>query len=135
MTENERIRELRKHLGLTLAKMGEILKISDAAISMIEKGKSAVTDRTRSAIVREFGVSELWLRTGEGEMFPPRSNYDELTAFFADSLQEDDDFKRRFLLALSRMPPEGWTILRRMVEQIAQEQEEQTETKKEGQDT
>lgn len=127
MTENERIRELRKYLGLTLVKFGDAIGISNPAVSMIENGKSAVTDRTRSAIVREFGVSEDWLRTGEGEMFPPKSNLDELTAFFSDTLQEDDDFKRRLLLALSRMPPEGWTILRAMIEQMTDEKDEKKE--------
>ena len=134
MTENERIRELRKYLGLTLVKFGDAIGISNPAVSMIENGKSAVTDRTRSAIVREFGVSEDWLRTGEGDMFPPKSNLDELTAFFSDTLQDDDDFKRRLLLALSRMPPEGWTILRAMIEQMtdAPASKDEKDEKKEG---
>ena len=134
MTENERIRELRKQLGLTLVKFGEAIGITAAALSAIETEKSAVTDRTRSAIVREFGVSEVWLRTGEGDMFPPKSNLDELTAFFSDTLQDDDDFKRRLLLALSRMPPEGWTILRAMIEQMteAPPAPDEKDEKKEG---
>lgn len=128
MTENERIRILRTHLDMTLAKFGESLNVSAAAISAIERGVNDLSDRTRAAIVREYGVSEIWLRTGEGEMFPPRTNLDELTAFFTDALQEDNDFRRRFLLALSRMPPEGWSILRQMVEDIAQEQKTEGQT-------
>lgn len=120
ITENERVRILRKELGLTLIKMGEALKISDAAVSMIETGKSAVTDRTRSAIVREFGVSETWLRTGEGEMFPPMTRQEELAKFFNRVEQVPDSFQARFVQALAELDEAQWQLIADMVEKLVE---------------
>ena len=68
MTENERVKELRKSLSLTMEKFGERLGLKKSAISLIESGKNGVTDQTRRAICREFGVNEAWLTDGIGEM-------------------------------------------------------------------
>lgn len=65
----ERIRELRKHLNMTMDEFGARIGLSKAAISLIEGGRNGARDQTVFAICREFGVSEHWLRTGEGEMF------------------------------------------------------------------
>lgn len=69
MTQGERIREVRKTLGLTLEKFGDRLGIKKAAVSKIEKGENSLTDANTKAICREFGVDYIWLTTGEGEIF------------------------------------------------------------------
>ena len=56
MTENERVRELRKTLGLTLEKFGERLGVKKNAISAIENGRNSLTDQMTKAICRQFGV-------------------------------------------------------------------------------
>ena len=66
---NERIKELRKTLGLTLEKFGERLGVRKTAISKIEHGENNVSDQMFKSICREFNVSEEWLRDGVGEMF------------------------------------------------------------------
>lgn len=79
MSENERVRELRKNLGLTLEKFGERLGVKKNAISAIENGRNSLTDQMTKAICREFNVDYIWLTTGEGEMF----------------VDSDDDFLER----------------------------------------
>ena len=69
MTQNERIKEVRKSLGLTLEKFGERIGLKKSAVSLIENGKNSVTDANAKAICREFSVDYMWLTTGEGEMF------------------------------------------------------------------
>lgn len=69
MTQGERVREVRKSLGLTLDKFGEKLGVQKSAISKIERGESNLTDANIKAICREFNVDYIWLTTGEGEMF------------------------------------------------------------------
>ncbi|MGF0032528.1 helix-turn-helix domain-containing protein [Bariatricus sp. SGI.154] len=69
MTQNERIKEVRKSLGLTLDKFGERIGLKKSAVSLIENGKNSVTDANIKAICREFGVDYIWLTTGDGEMF------------------------------------------------------------------
>ena len=66
---NERIKELRDALGITLEEFGNRLGVTRTAISRLERGNRGVTDQMAISICREFGVNETWLRTGEGEMF------------------------------------------------------------------
>lgn len=79
MTQGERVKEIRKALGLTLDKFGEKLGVTKQTISRIEKGVNNVTDQMAKGICREYGVSEDWLLHGSGEMFAPDSE-EELKA-------------------------------------------------------
>lgn len=69
MTVNERVKEVRKSLNLTMEKFGERIGIKKAAVSVIESGKCSVTDANIKSICREFNVDYIWLTTGLGEMF------------------------------------------------------------------
>lgn len=69
MTENERIKQVRKSLNLTLEVFGQRIGITNAAMSKVENGKRNVTEQVRRAVCREFGVNESWLLSGEGDMF------------------------------------------------------------------
>lgn len=66
---NERIKELRIALRLTQEDFGKAIGVQRAAVNKWEKGINGVADSMILSICREFGVSERWLRTGEGEMF------------------------------------------------------------------
>ena len=66
---NERIRELRKSLNLTMKKFGQRIGISEGAVSNIEKGNRNVTEQMFKSVCREFNVNEEWLRNGTGSMF------------------------------------------------------------------
>lgn len=65
----ERIKKLRLKLGLTQADFGERISLGQSTIGQYEKGQRSVADRIAMLICSEYGVSEEWLRTGEGEMF------------------------------------------------------------------
>lgn len=79
MTQGERVKEIRKSLGLTLEKFGEKLGVGKTAISKIEKGENSLTEQMTKSICREYGVDYIWLTSGEGEMF----------------VESDDDFFER----------------------------------------
>lgn len=100
---NERVKELRKFLGLTLEKFGERVGVTKVSISKIENAKSNITDQMFKSICREFGVSENWLRTGEGEMFVPITADDEFAMVVGDIMKsEDDAFKTAIIEAWKR---------------------------------
>ena len=94
---NERIREVRKRSGLTLEKFGEKVGLKKSGLCAIENGARSVTDRLIMMTVKEFGVDEHWLRTGEGEMFPPKSEYDKLAELTNKMLRNKDDRERLFI--------------------------------------
>lgn len=79
MTIGERVKELRKSLGLTLEEFGKKLGVGKTAISKIEHGQCNVSDQMALSIRREFNVCEEWLRYGTGDMFEPAAA-DELDA-------------------------------------------------------
>lgn len=77
MTENERVRYLRKEiLKTTASAFGKRIGLSQPSISALENGERAITDRIRRDIIREWNVDYIWLTTGEGE---PLVQYDEDT--------------------------------------------------------
>lgn len=69
MTQNERVKEIRKTLGLTLEKFGERIGVTRGSMSNIENGNRNLTKQMTKSICREFSVDYMWLTTGEGEMF------------------------------------------------------------------
>jgi transcriptional regulator with XRE-family HTH domain len=69
LTINQRIKTLRKSLDLTQKEFAQKIYVSTSFQTLIELEKKKVLDRHIKLIVAAFGVSEAWLRTGEGEMF------------------------------------------------------------------
>ena len=70
MTIGKRIKELRKNiLKLNQTDFAAPLGLNQSTIGGYENDFRNVSDATILAICREYGVSEQWLRTGEGEVF------------------------------------------------------------------
>ena len=122
MTENDRIKEARKSLGLTQDKFGERLGVGRSAISNIEAGSRGVTDQLRLSVCREFNVNEDWMSTGEGSMFVELDEDEEITKFLGDILTDKPDFRRRLISVLSRMTPDEWALLEAKIRELAAEE-------------
>lgn len=120
MTIGERVKILRKELGLTLEKFGAPLGVQRSALSMIENDKSGIGDRTILLICREYGVSEAWLRDGDGEMFVPVTRNEKI-ARFAGELMKDEtpDFRRQLVEILADLNDEQWDALADFAERLA----------------
>ena len=116
---NKRIAETRKRFNLTQERFAEKLGLTRNFVWMLEKGDRIPSDRTISDICREFGVNEIWLRTGAGEMFEKKSRNEELAQFFGEVLnaKEDAAIKQALLTILARLGPDEW----KMIEQKALE--------------
>ena len=101
MTQGERVREIRKELGLTLEKFGEKLGVKKNAISQLENGRNALTDQMVKAICREYNVNYDYLMNGEGEMFDdlPQTVLNELCAQY-----DLDDLDRTLVEMYIEMP-------------------------------
>lgn len=122
MTINDRISECIKATGLTKTAFAERINLSQPHISKIASGSSTPSDRTIADICREFNVSETWLRTGEGNMFVPLNRDVQLAEFFGDVLHgETPDFRRRFLSALSKLEPDEWVLLEKIITTMTEE--------------
>lgn len=120
MTYNERVRALRKELGLTLQAFGDRLGVTRATVSRIENGVNNLTDQMVVSICREYGVSEGWLRDGDGEMFVPVTRNEKI-ARFAGELMKDEtpDFRRQLVEILADLNDEQWDALADFAEKLA----------------
>jgi transcriptional regulator with XRE-family HTH domain len=70
---HERLKELRKVLGLSQNEFSDRILVGSSTLAMWELGSRKIKDIHISKICSEFNVNEEWFRTGEGEMF----NHDE----------------------------------------------------------
>lgn len=116
-----RIKELRQALGLTQQEFADRIGVKRGAIANYEIGRNA-SDTAVTLICREFHVDEHWLRTGNGEMFTSTTRDEEIIDFVGRAtIGAGDDFKRRFLLALARLPEERWADIEDFARQITAE--------------
>ena len=119
-TINERIAAVVKSSGMTKTAFAEKINVSQPHVSRMVSGESIPSDRTISDICRVFGVSETWLRTGEGGMRLNLDRKEELTAIFAQ-IAASDDAKARLVKAFAMLPDEAYPKLEEYIKKIAQE--------------
>ena len=121
MTSGERVRILRKHLRLSLERFGEPIALKRSALSMIENGRNNLSEQALNSICREYGVSEKWLRSGEGEMFVPVSRNEKI-ARFAGELMKDEapEFRRQLVEVLAELDEDEWQVLANMAKKLAE---------------
>ena len=116
---NERLRKLRKTLGLTQQEFADRLKVPRNTIGGYEVGKSNPSDAAVNNICNTFNVNEHWLRTGEGEMFIELTKEEEIASFIGGILRdEDDSFKKRLISGLAALDETGWEVLENFLNSI-----------------
>lgn len=109
MTQGERVKKIRKELGLTLEKFGEGLGVKKNAISQIENGRNSLTDQMAKAICREFRVNYYWLTEGQLPMFL------ETPETIIDEIAEDynlDDIDKKIIEKYLELPEDKRQILK-----------------------
>jgi len=115
----ERLKELRKALGLTLESFGERVGVGKSSISRLENGTNNLTDQMILAICREFNVNEEWLRYGKGEMYLKLDREEEIAKLTKELLlEEEDSFKNKLVSALANLSKEQWEVLSSIAEQL-----------------
>ena len=92
-TEGTRLKELRTALTIQQGDVAEKISTTQGHISDRENGRKNLSERTIKLICLEDWngkmVSEQWLKYGQGEMFQPRPNMDEVGFFVEDLLEYD----------------------------------------------
>ncbi len=122
---NERVKQLRKTLDLTMEKFGERLGVKKNSISQIESGKNSLTEQMIKSICREFDVDEEWLRNGTGSMFIERTRDEEIARFIGTIQSIDDDsFIKKFISMLAKLDESEWVLLEKMALKLTKENEE-----------
>ena len=127
---NQRIKELRKILGLSQEEFAAQLGLTRGAITNIEHNKTEPKPLLVQLICKEFKVNEIWLRTGVGDPFQKKERSQEMTELFADLMNDrSESFRTRLITALLRFSPDGpeWAALERIYNSIQAEAEKKTD--------
>ena len=122
---NNRIREVREHFKLTQTEFGERLGVSRDVIGNIEYNRLK-NPKQKEPIIKlicsTFGVNEIWLRSGEGEMFQAMNEDEELAAYLGDVMNDKPaSFRCRLTLAMKNWMPEVWQMLEEICKRLATE--------------
>lgn len=122
----ERLKELRKTLNLTQQEFADKIGVKRNTIAQYESGRNAPIDAVVTLICRTYGVNETWLRTGEGEMFQPKSRNDELLDY-ARRIAEGNpgSIQAKILTAMTRLTDAQWEVLAQVAEQFVAEYQAQ----------
>lgn len=106
---NIRLKKLRKEKGLTQEQFAERIGIKRNSYTNYEIGRNVPIDAVIHAICREYGASEKWLRTGEGDMYRPVTDEAKVTDWvkgvFAD---ENAKIQQKTLLMLCGLTADQW---------------------------
>ncbi len=73
----KRIKEIRKSMQLTQKQFANRLMISQSYLSGVEIGNEKPNDKFLKFLCLEYGVSEKWLLSGEGEMYEDTYDYNK----------------------------------------------------------
>jgi transcriptional regulator with XRE-family HTH domain len=93
MTILDRIRLIRKEIGLNQIDFACRIGLTQTSMSMIEIGKNPLTEKNIKLICATFAVNEDWLRHGKGEMFSAESPYEkELLEVFGKLTADTQEF-------------------------------------------
>ena len=110
---NKRIKELRKTLGLTQLEFANKIGVKRNTVATYEMGRSVPSDSALSLICKTFDVNEIWLRTGQGDIFNPvpETSVDELVKEYGL-----DELDRRIILGYLRLSESDRVEVRRYVQ-------------------
>lgn len=70
----DRVKLIRKTLGLTQEQLAQRLGVGKTALSMIETGKARLSTRNRNILIQELNVNPDWLDGRKGEIFNATPN-------------------------------------------------------------
>ena len=107
MAMDERLKQLRKTLGITQQEFADKISIKRNTYAQYETGRNEPIDAVVALICEKFNVDEKWLRAGEGEMFVKKTEDEEREHFrtLIDRMLSDSDekFRRALLEVILRM--------------------------------
>lgn len=115
-----RIKALRKALGLTQQEFAEKLGSVQNTITGYETGRRVPSNQVLALMSREFNVNEVWLRTGTGEMFTPVTPDEEIAQFAAQVIGEEGSFRNRLVSVLARLDEDDWVVLEKIASAMAE---------------
>ena len=114
------IRELNEESQTMFAQK---ISVSRSAVCKMESGENSPSEQTIKLICQTYSINEEWLRTGQGEMKREKTRNQKVLEFTNDALESmDGSFKKKLLMALSKLTEKDWEHLADIAERILKEE-------------
>ena len=98
------------------------IKITPAYAAQLYSGQRIPSERTIVDIARVCGVNQMWLRSGEGDMFQAMTEDEELAAYLGDVMNDETaSFRRRLTIEMKNWTTEVWQMLEEICKRLATE--------------
>ncbi len=110
----ERIKKIRKHFNLTQQEFADRLGLKRNSVANYEIGRNTPMDPIINSMCKEFGINEVWLRTGEGgdeNMFTQISEDDRYSLNLGKLSVTENEFIKNGVNLLAETDPEKLKIL------------------------
>lgn len=118
---SERLKYVRKEKNYTQQKLADSIGVKQNTIATYEIGRNTPIDAVVTAICKELGCNEVWLRTGEGEPFQEESRHELIMRFASQTINGSDEFKKDFVAMLAKMDADDWKSLAKLFTKLSGE--------------
>ena len=116
----DRIKELRKSLGLTQQEFADKIGLKRNSVASYEIGRNIPMDAVILSICREFNVNEEWLRTGQGTMFFELLPEDEFSAAAAELSKDGDKLAMQAVIEYWKLDEDSKKLLKDFIVHIVE---------------
>lgn len=114
----DRIKELRKNLGLTQQKFADRLGLKRQTIAAYEIGNIEPSESTLLLMCKEFGINKDWLLTGEGEPTIEACQEERYAVNVGKLQRADHEAIMRWVNAIAETNPEVLVEIEKFMKKI-----------------
>lgn len=114
----ERIKELRKTLGMSQEDFGRKLGITKSAVSRMELGRYDITDTLIKLVCTEYSVEFIWLTEGLGNMFARKS--ENLVDKINKIMNGENEFRKNLFKMFMEFDDSDLEYLEKLIEKFKQ---------------
>lgn len=120
----DRIKAVRKALGLTQDEFSSRIAIKRNTLAVIETQKRATSELVIKSICREFGVNLDYLLHGEEPMFVPK----DVTALdkIEQHLTGDNPFVKAVFMELASLSDQEWEVMYKFMKKVVEDTQKET---------
>lgn len=117
---NERIKEIRKSLGLSQKDFGDQIGVKQGSVAAYESGARVPLDAIITSICRTFSVNERWLRTGEGNMMIPKELDKQLDEILEQIASSEDELIKKIIKAYWALDDKEKAAIRKLIDGLCE---------------
>lgn len=117
----DRIKQIRKSMKLTQSEFGERIGVKGNTVTNYESGLRSPSDAIVVSICREFGVNEVWLRTGEGEPFQEQTREEQILRAADQTVHGSNDFRKQVSFLLAQLDENDWAELEKIYRKLGEQ--------------